>query len=88
MILSLGTAIVATALIIYRIHHISKSIGNGLGRYHFSIEVLVESGALYAATLLVDCVFLVTPGTAFNAALELQGVSFWIGVTTPMAVSS
>jgi hypothetical protein len=87
MFISLCTTILATALIIYRIHQFSKNIGNGLGRYSFTVLVLVESGALYAATQIVECVLLVTHGTAFNSATTWQGISFWVGIVTPMAVS-
>lgn len=85
MLLSLGTTVLATSLIIYRIYIVSKDSGNGSDRYNFTMEVLAESGAMYAATLLVVCVFLITPGTTFNAAPS--NISFWVGVVTPMAVS-
>lgn len=87
MFISFGTTILATALIIYRIHHFSKGINGGLSRYNFTVEVLVESGALYAATQLVTGVLLVTRGTVFSAAPSWQEISFWIGLVTPMAVS-
>ncbi|KAF5327291.1 hypothetical protein D9619_003918 [Psilocybe cf. subviscida] len=86
MLLSLGTTVLATSLIIYRIYIVSKDSGNGSDRYNFTMEVLAESGAMYAATLLVVCVFLITPGTTFNAAPS--NISFWVGVVTPMAPSS
>jgi hypothetical protein len=85
---SLGTTILATAMIIYRIRHFSKGIGSRSGKYNSTIEVLVESGALYAATQLVDCVLLVSRGTAFNAAPGGQLLTFWGGIATPVAVSN
>lgn len=88
MFLSLGTTILATALIIYRIRHFSKDIVGVSARYDYTVEVLVESGALYAVTLLADCILLVTRGTAFSATPERQGISFWVGIVTPVAVST
>jgi hypothetical protein len=89
MFISLATNILVTAMIIYRIHQFSRNIGNGLGRYSFIVQVLVESGALYAAAQIVECVLLATPGTAFDSAATWQGISesFWVGIVTPMAVS-
>lgn len=88
MFMSLGTTILATALIIYRIHRFSKDGGSRSNRYNFTIKVLVESGALYAATLLVDCILLVSRGLPFSADPEREGISFWVGILTPVAVSS
>ena len=86
--LSFGTTITATALIIYRIRRLSKHASDGLEAYGFTTEVLLESGALYAATQLVVCALLVTHGTPFNAGPTWQGIPFWVGIVTPMAVSS
>lgn len=86
MFLSLGTTVLATSLIIYRIHHLSKVNGTGSSRYSFTMEVLAESGAMYAGTLFIDCVLLITPGTVFNDSPVR--ISFWVAVLTPMAVST
>lgn len=88
MFISFSTTILATALIIYRIHQFSQHIGNGLGRYSATVLVLAESGALYAATQIAVCVLLVTHGTAYNSASTFQEISFWAGIVTPMAVRS
>ncbi|KAF5327879.1 hypothetical protein D9619_005153 [Psilocybe cf. subviscida] len=85
MFISFSTTILATALIIYRIHQFSQHIGNGLGRYSATVLVLAESGALYAATQIAVCVLLVTHGTAYNSASTFQEISFWAGIVTPMA---
>lgn len=77
----------ATALIIYRIRHFATNINSGLGRYKFTIEVLVESGALYAATQLVEGVLLVTLSTVFSSGPTWQVASLSMGLVTPMAVS-
>lgn len=88
MFLSLGTTILATALIIHRIHHLSQDIASVLDSYNFTMEIMIESGALYAAAQLVNCVLLTVHGTAFSAAPTWQGISFWIGIVTPIAVCS
>lgn len=86
MSLSLVTTILATSLIVYRLHYFSKNGDSGSNRpYIFAMEVLCESGAMYAATLLVVCVLLTTRGTTFNTSLIR--IPFWAGVLTPMAVS-
>lgn len=84
MFLSLGTTIIATSSIIFRIYQVLKGMISHSYRTRFVMVVLAESGAIYAATLLIDCVLLITHGTAFNSSPNR--ISFWIGVVTPMAV--
>lgn len=81
---SLATTLLATAMIIYRLHHDPKSNVGGTGRYNFKIGILAESGAMYAATLLIACVLLVVHGIIFNVAPG--DTSFWAGLITPVAV--
>ncbi|PPQ81100.1 hypothetical protein CVT25_014563 [Psilocybe cyanescens] len=52
-ILSLCVTITSTALIIHRIVEVSKQGNNQLSRYHYVIEILVESGLLYTTVILV-----------------------------------
>lgn len=82
---SLGITVFATALIIYRIHHLSRDIDAASSKYNFTVQVLVESGALYAAALVVECVFLVLHNRGIGP--QGEGTIFWVGLATPMAVS-
>ena len=84
MFLSLGITIFATAMIIFRIHQLSRDNVLGSDRYSFTIGVLAESGAMYAASLLVGSILLVVHGTVFTSAPG--NISFWAGLTTPVAV--
>lgn len=83
LFLSLGITVFSTTMIIYRIYHVSK--GNRSSKYSFTVEVLAESGAMYAVTVLVFCVLLVVHDNTFHPARG--DTLFWVGVITPVAVS-
>ncbi|KAH9483073.1 hypothetical protein JR316_0005173 [Psilocybe cubensis] len=52
-ILSLCTTITTSGLIIYRIVDVSSRGNNDISRYHYTIKILVESGLLYTAVILI-----------------------------------
>lgn len=56
--MSVGITAIASGLIIYRIMNVTKQCGGVAGRYTYTIEVIVESGALYLITLLIASVLL------------------------------
>lgn len=68
---SLGTTLICTTLIIYRILAIARL---GIRSYSGVIEVLVESAAIYALSLIVFLAFLVRddPGNVYPQALLIS----------------
>ncbi|KAF5327377.1 hypothetical protein D9619_003893 [Psilocybe cf. subviscida] len=70
---SVGITAIASGLIIYRIIDVTKRSGGAGGRYTFTIEVIVESGALYLITLLIASVLLSEINTAIVYSDALLG---------------
>lgn len=86
---SLAITIVATALIIYRIVSVVKLSDGAESRYKLTIEALVESGGLYAASLLVISILYIARGygtfTVQNR-MDTAGQIWQTGVLPPIAV--
>ncbi|KAF5319634.1 hypothetical protein D9619_008857 [Psilocybe cf. subviscida] len=86
--ISSGITVLATALITYRIIDVSQnSNGQARSRYQFIIEILVESGVIYSATLLITGVLLAVGGNIAvpNHSVALtQAASYWGGIVTPV----
>ena len=93
--ISAGITVLATALITYRIidvsQYIQDSTGQAMSRYQYIIEILVESGIMYSATLLISGVLLAVGGNiaGSNPSIALtQAAAYWGGIVTPVTVSN
>ncbi|KAF8990843.1 hypothetical protein BDQ17DRAFT_1433517 [Cyathus striatus] len=78
--ITLFITVVATAMIIYRILTISWGTET-VGRYRYTIEILVESGILYSATVLITVIFQVLP----NSSLPfIQAATYFSAILIPV----
>ena len=87
--LSLAATILATTLIIIRIVSIVRHSKGGATRYAVAIEILVESGALYAATLMVTSILYIVQGDGHSVNQVRRSVAalFWQeGILPPVTV--
>lgn len=82
--LSMGITVLATSLIIYRIADVSKRSRGEITKYQYAMEVLVESGLMYSATLLISGVLLAVRGNDFTNYTLVQASSYWGGILTPV----
>ncbi|KAF5327299.1 hypothetical protein D9619_003912 [Psilocybe cf. subviscida] len=83
---SLVITILATLIIILRITFISRKGGGGLSRYSYIMEVLVESGILYAAPLMVTVIFIVMTRNYITESDGpiIKAMDYLTGIITPM----
>ncbi|KAF5327208.1 hypothetical protein D9619_004561 [Psilocybe cf. subviscida] len=84
--ISIGITVLATALIIYRVIDVSRrSTGQTKGRYQYTIEIAIESGAMYSITLLIAGVLLAVRGKMDGPNYSItQAASYWGGILTPV----
>jgi hypothetical protein len=87
---SLAVTMLATALIIYRIVSVVKESEGETSNYSLTIEVLIESGGMYAASLAITSILYIVenrPYTPEIRQLKLDlAESFWQQILTPIAV--
>lgn len=87
-LISLVITILATLIIIFRITYVCRGNGAGLGGYSYTIEILVESGVLYAAPLMLSVILSAIAGghiTYHNPSI-IKAEIYLTGIVTPMAV--
>lgn len=88
-VISLSITVTATSLIIYRIASVVKQIEGNTTRYNLTLEVLIESGGLYAASLLLTLVLYIAGGDHDNPRPIGIVRSVWqYGILPPMIVRS
>lgn len=83
----LGITVLTTGLIFYRVAHVSDRMPGQKSRYLYAIEVLVESGVRFSATLLIAGVLLVTCGNDITNYPLVQPASYWGGILTPVTIN-
>lgn len=54
--ISVGTTMVGTFLISYRIYSVRKHTGNSVQRFRHILEIVIESSAMYSLSLLVEAI--------------------------------
>ncbi|KAF5327930.1 hypothetical protein D9619_003874 [Psilocybe cf. subviscida] len=84
---SLAITVLATSIIILRITYVSRKSGVATSRYSYTMEVLFESGGLYAASLLITSILMIvsTNHITISNGPVTQAKVYWEGVMTPMA---
>jgi hypothetical protein len=86
LLVSHGITVLSTGLIIYRIISLSRDTWGERNRYRFTIEILLESGALYAVTLLIDAVLVLFRWAHPDNGALWMGATYWSAVIPPIAV--
>ncbi|KDR71343.1 hypothetical protein GALMADRAFT_144030 [Galerina marginata CBS 339.88] len=74
---SLSSSLLATLLIAFRIHSVSKQDGGSRGRFGHIIEIVVQSAAVYSLASLIMGVVLIVPR---NSAAMNQFVNYGMAV--------
>lgn len=83
---STGITVLTTSMIIFRIISVSKNSVRATGpKFQYTIEILVESGALYSATLLISGVLLATQGVS-NLTLT-ESAAYFNSILPPITVT-
>ncbi|KJA25296.1 hypothetical protein HYPSUDRAFT_37792 [Hypholoma sublateritium FD-334 SS-4] len=83
-LISAGVTTLATSLIIYRIFDVSRRSSNEMNSYQYTIEILVESGVMYTATIVVTAILLAIQGSSFDDLKVVQAASYFGALLTPM----
>ncbi|KAK0184709.1 hypothetical protein F5146DRAFT_1169787 [Armillaria mellea] len=78
---SLGTTLWSTLLIIYRVWTKGRTNERGLGAYRHVFEVLIESSALYSASLILFVAFFAHNDGAANYLDPITGIARGIAPT-------
>ncbi|KAK0185109.1 hypothetical protein F5146DRAFT_1144315 [Armillaria mellea] len=78
---SLGTTLWSTLLIIYRVWTKGRTNERGLGAYRHVVEVLIESSALYSASLILFVAFFAHNDGAANYLDPITGIARGIAPT-------
>lgn len=89
LLLSVTITVTATCLIIYRISVVSRKSGLNSRKFDHVIELMAESGALYALPLLIVSILWVVcisgDGCSLNSTTHSAFI-IWEGILIPMTV--
>lgn len=85
-VISLVVTTASTALIVYRIVDVSK-MSNNTTPYSSTIEILVESAALYTIIILICCILLVAGACRPDITWIFQVYNCLTSIQIPVAVS-
>lgn len=58
-----------------------------MSSYQYTIEILVESGAMYTTTIVITAILLAIQGSGFDNLKVVQAASYFGALLTPMTVS-
>ncbi len=72
---SLATTLWCALLIIYRVWTVGRTNEQGLGAYRHVVEVLIESSALYSASLILFVAFFAHNDWAANYLNPITGIA-------------
>ncbi|KAK0500970.1 hypothetical protein EDD18DRAFT_786092 [Armillaria luteobubalina] len=78
---SLATTLWCTLLIIYRVWTVGRTNEKGLGAYRHVVEVLIESSALYSASLILFVAFFAHNDWAANYLDPITGIARGVAPT-------
>ncbi|KAK0479763.1 hypothetical protein IW261DRAFT_152024 [Armillaria novae-zelandiae] len=78
---SLATTLWCTLLIIYRVWTVGRTNERGLGAYRHVVEVLIESSALYSASLILFVAFFAHNDWAANYLDPITGIARGVAPT-------
>ncbi|KAK0466018.1 uncharacterized protein EV420DRAFT_806906 [Desarmillaria tabescens] len=78
---SLATTLWCTLLIIYRVWTVGRARERGLGAYRHVVEVLIESSALYSASLILFVAFFAHNDWAANYLDPITGIARGVAPT-------
>ncbi|KAK0224677.1 hypothetical protein EDD85DRAFT_1027786 [Armillaria nabsnona] len=78
---SLATTLWCTLLIIYRVWTVGRTNERGLGAYRHVVEVLIESSALYSASLILFVAFFAHNDWAANYLDPVTGIARGVAPT-------
>lgn len=87
-LLSLAVTILATGLIIYRILSVVKQSEGEGSKYSLTIEMLVESGVLYASSLAITSVLFIRSELQSTVGVQEAGIFWQIAILPPITVRS
>lgn len=87
-LLSLAVTILATGLIIYRILSVVKQSEGEGSKYSLTIEMLVESGVLYASSLAITSVLFIRSELQSTIGVQEACVFWQIAILPPITVRS
>lgn len=82
--ISLGITILATSLIIFRIIRVTGNHGE-VKKYRYTMEILIESGALYSVTSLIVSVLLALD-QGFKNIPRMKATFYGQAIITPITV--
>lgn len=85
-IISFSVTIISTSLIIYRIFTVSKRGNSKIAPYRFTIEILVESGALYTTNILIAGILLVLQANGAQAPWIIETSQILYSILVPVTV--
>lgn len=88
MAVSFLSTIIATVLILYKIVDVSKQGNNQLSRYQYTIKILVKSGMLYIAVLVINTVFHILQIFGNTSPGVIQATQDFGAILVPVTVSS
>lgn len=85
-IVSFSVTVISTSLIVYRIVTVSRRGDSKIAPYRFTIEILVESGALYTTNILVAGILLVLQANGTQAPWIIETSQILYSILVPVTV--
>lgn len=85
--LSLGITVTASVLIIYRVVTVSRQLNNNINPYHYTIKILVESGILYTANILICGLLLILQSSGIYNPGSIRATYDFNAILAPVTVS-